>query len=191
MDAILIDPPGQDRRMRAILSSLLIAAALAGCAAPAPAPPAPPAPAAAPDVFAAMAGRWTGVLEYADYRSDRRVQLPTRLVASVDGTGRMLTLAYAYTEPSGKEVTSDAVHRFEPADGRYLMGDDTFAVALVEGFGAGAGGRMVLTGTVLDNDRQEPARHTITLAGDTLRILKETRTPWTFRNEYRLTRVAP
>jgi hypothetical protein len=171
--------------MRAVL--LLVLLALGGCAAPAP----PAAPAPAPDVFAALAGRWTGVLEYADYRSDGRVQLPTRLTASVDGTGRTLTLAYVYREPSGREVTSYAVHRIDPAAGRYRMGDDTFAIAASEGFGAAGGGRMVVTGTVLDNDRQEPARYTITLSGDTLRILKETRTPWTFRNEYRMTRAAP
>lgn len=170
-----------------VLPALLVLLSVAGCAAPAP----PAAPAPAPDVFAALAGRWTGVLEYADYRSDRRVQLPTRLTTSVDGTGRTLTWAYVYREPSGQEVTSDAVHRIDPAAGLYLMGEDTFAIAAQEGFGAEGGGRMVLTGTVLDNDRQEPARYTYTLSGDTLRILKETRTPWTFRNEYRMTRAAP
>ncbi len=50
---------------------------------------------------------------------------------------------------------------------------------------------MVLTGTVIDNDRPEPARFTYTLAGDSLRITKETRSPWQFRNEYRLARSAP
>ena len=173
--------------MRAILPSLLAAVLLAGCAAPVP----PAAPAPAPDVFAVLAGRWTGVLEYADYRSNRRVQLPTRLTASVDGTGRTLTLAYVYREPSGQEVTSDAVHRIDPAAGRYWMGEDSFAITASEGFGAAGSGRMVLTGTVVDNDRPEPARYTFSLAGDTLRILKETRTPWTFRNEYRMARAAP
>ena len=47
-----------------------------------------------------------------------------------------------------------------------------------------------MTGTVMDNDRPEPVRHTITLSGDTLRMLKETRSPWQFRNEYRLVRVS-
>jgi hypothetical protein len=173
--------------MRAILPFLLATLSLAGCTAPAP--PAEPAPAAAPDVFAALSGRWTGVLEYADYRTDGRVQLPTRLTAAADGAGRTLTLAYVYREPSGKEVTSDGVHGIDAAAGRYVMGTDTFRIEALEGFGAAGGGRMVLTGTVLDNDRQEPVRHTLTLAGDTLRMLKETRTPWTFRNEYRLTRA--
>lgn len=173
--------------MRALLFLFLALPALGGCAAfPPPAPPAP-----APNVFAALAGRWTGVLEYADYRSDERVQLPTRLAASVDDAGRTLTMAYVYREPSGREVTSDAVHRIDPAAGRYRMGEDTFAIAALEGFGAAREGRMVVTGTVLDNDRQEPARYTFTVSGDTLRILKETRTPWTFRNEYRMTRSAP
>jgi hypothetical protein len=174
-------------RMRATVSSLLVALALAACAAPVP--QAEPAPAAAPEVFSALAGRWTGVLEYADYRSDGRVRLPTRLTAAADDAGRTLTLAWIYTEPSGKEVTSDGVHRMDRAAGRYVMGSDTFAISALEGFAA-RGGRMVLTGTVVDNDRPEPARHTFTLSGDTLRILKETRSPWQFRNEYRLTRTA-
>lgn len=171
--------------MRIIRPALLMLA-LAGCAAPAP----PPAPAAAPDPFATMAGRWTGVLEYADYRSDARVRLPTRLTAAPADGGRSLSLAWIFTEPSGREVTSGGVHRLDAAAGRYLMEGDTLQIAALEGF-AGGGGRMVLTGTVLDNNRQEPARYTYTLAGDTLRVLKETRSPWQFRNEYRLVRDRP
>jgi hypothetical protein len=172
--------------MRLVSALPLVVLAHAACAAPAP--PTAPAP-VTPDVFAALSGRWTGVLEYADYRTDRRVQLPTRLTAVADPAGRTLTLAYVYTEPSGENVASDALHEMDGPAGRYVMGRDTMRIDVLEGFAPAGGGRMVLTGTVLDNDRQEPVRHTLTLAGDTLRILKETRTPWTFRNEYRLTRA--
>jgi hypothetical protein len=60
---------------------------------------------------------------------------------------------------------------------------------MVEGFVGLSGGRVVMTGTVLDNNRPEPVRHTFTLSGDTLRMTKETRSPLQFRNEYRLVRV--
>ena len=167
---------------------LFVSLCLAACAAPAPR--AEPSPAAGAGVFAAMAGSWTGVLEYADYRSDRRVQLATRLTA-VPGEGNgTLALRYVYREPSGDTVTSRTEHRIDTAAGRYVMESDTFAIAALEGF-APADGRMVVTGTVLDNDRPEPARYTFSVTGDTLRILKETRSPWQFRNEYRLVRSAP
>ncbi|WP_420130299.1 hypothetical protein [Longimicrobium sp.] len=171
--------------MHSISRVLLIAASLVACTTAAPAAD-PPPPA---DVFAALDGNWSGVLEYADYRTDRRVQLVTRLTADASDDGRTLTMAYVYTEPNGENVTSQGVHRIDLPAGRYVMGDDTFDIGMVEGFTSAAGGRMVVTGTVIDNDRPEPARHTITLSGDTLRMLKETRSPWQFRNEYRLVRV--
>jgi hypothetical protein len=172
--------------MRAILPSLLLALSLAACAAPSPRMEA--APSAGPDVFGVLAGSWTGVLEYADYRSDRRVQLATRVVAAADGAAGTLTLDYTYREPNGESVTSRGLHRIDVPAGRYVMGNDTFAIGALEGFAARGAGRMVVTGTVIDNDRPEPARHTFVLSGDTLRITKETRSPWQFRNEYRLVR---
>lgn len=170
--------------MHAISRFLITSLMLSACTAPGPRV----APAPGADVVAALQGSWSGVLEYADYRSDRRVQLPTRLTAVADG--RTLTLDYAYTEPSGEIVTSRAVHQVDAAAGRYVMESDTFRIEVLEGFAPGGGGRMVLAGTVIDNDRPEPARHSVTLQGDTLRLLKETRSPWQFRNEYRLVRVA-
>lgn len=160
------------------------------CAAPAARSTSQPQPRQA-EVLGALAGRWTGVLEYADYRSGRRVQLPTRVAATADGAAGTLDLGFVYREPSGDTVTSRSAHRMDLAAGRYGMDEDTFAIASLEGFTSAAGGRMVLTGMVMENDRPEPARHTFTLAGDTLRILKETRDPWQFRNEYRLVRAAP
>jgi hypothetical protein len=175
--------------MRRIIPSLLVVLSLASCAAPAPRDQ--PGPSAEPDVLAALAGSWTGVLEYADYQSDRRVQLPTRITAVADGASRTLTLDYVYREPNGESVTSRGEHAINVAAGRYVMGSDTFAIDALHGFAAGGEGRLVVTGTVMENDRPQPARHTITLTGDSLRILKETRSPWQFRNEYRMTRESP
>lgn len=173
--------------MRAAFPFLLVALSAPACVAPVPSSaPSPP-----PDVFAALAGNWTGVLEYADYRSDRRVQLPTRLAATAADASRTLSLAYEYREPNGETVTSRGVHRIDPAAGRYVMGSDTFSIGTLEGFATRDAGRMIVTGAVIDNDRPEPARYTFVLAGDSLRITKETRSPWQFRNEYRLVRDRP
>lgn len=168
--------------MRALLSACL-ALSLAACASARPASP------AAPDVFAALAGSWTGVLEYVDYGNGQRVQLPTRITAVREDDGRTLTLRYVYREPNGDTVTSRGVHRMDAAAARYVMGSDTFAVAALEGFGADGSGRMVMEGTVEENGQPQPARHTFTLAGDTLRMLKETRAPLQMRNEYRMVRA--
>jgi hypothetical protein len=172
--------------MRLIPRRALLVLSLAACA-PA-APRAEPMP-SSPDVFAALQGSWTGVLEYSDYRNGRRVQLPTRVTAVAAEQGRMLTMDFVYREPNGSEVTSRSVHRMDLAAGRYVMEGDTFAVSMVEGFAGARGGQLVLSGTVEENDRPEPARHTFTLRGDTLSVLKETRSPLQFRNEHRLVRV--
>jgi hypothetical protein len=54
---------------------------------------------------AVLAGSWAGTLEYRDYRSDRRVTLPTRLVVTPAGEGA-LSFAYTYDDGPGKVVTS-------------------------------------------------------------------------------------
>src|SRR5687767_13005102 len=103
---------------------LFVALSLSACTSAAPRmDPPPPA-----DVFAALNGSWSGVLEYADYRSDRRVQLATRLTAGASEAGRTLTMDYVYTEPNGENVTSQGVHRIDMTAGRYVMGSDTFDV---------------------------------------------------------------
>ena len=145
---------------------------------------------AARDILPALAGEWTGVLEYADYRTDERVQLPTRMTATL--AGGALQIAYAYREPSGTIVNANSVHRALDDGRRYVMGTDTLTVLSMEGFGSARSGateaRAVLLGTSTENDIIVPARHHITLRGDSLIIRKETRDPPRLRNEYRFRR---
>src|SRR5689334_6515706 len=86
----------------------------------------------APRFEAALTGSWTGTLEYRDYRSDKRVTLPTTLVVSSPAAGA-LTFAYVYDDGPGKTVTSQeritidagkSTYRIQNADGTY---DATFA----------------------------------------------------------------
>jgi hypothetical protein len=95
---------------------------------------------------AALVGSWTGTLEYRDYRSERRVTLPTKLVVEAEGPER-LTLAYTYDDGPGKTVTSQeritidrgrSTYRIQNGDGTY---DATFAASGLETFGAASRGR--------------------------------------------------
>lgn len=164
----------------ALLFALLVASACAR------APQGPPRP----RVFEQISGRWTGTLEYADFRGGPRVRLPTELEAGTGERGRELALAFRYREPSGAVVRGSARHALDVGTGRYVIDRDTFAITTLEGFTAGqGGGRLVMDGRIRENGVVVPARQTLVLQGDTLRLLKETREPLQFRNEYRLVRA--
>jgi len=97
----------------------------------------------APQFEAALTGSWTGTLEYRDYRSDKRVTLPTTLVVSQAAPG-MLTFAYVYDDGPGKTVKSQdritvdagkSTYRVQNGDGTY---DGTFTAAGLAEFGSGS-----------------------------------------------------
>ena len=144
---------------------------------------------------AALAGNWTGTLEYRDYRSDRRVTLPTTLAVSGDGIN-VLLFSYVYDDGPGKTVRStdritiDPVartYRIQNGDGTY---DATFAASGLAEFGP-ASHTVVLTGKGEENGVAVDLRTTLTLDGGSLTMLRESKKPgedWLFRNQYRLTR---
>ncbi|MBB6249666.1 S41 family peptidase [Nitrospirillum iridis] len=75
----------------------------------------------APGLAGALAGDWTGTLDYRDYGSDRRVILPTRLSVTTDGgTAR---LSFTYDDGPGKTVRSQETWSLE-GDGQALVMDD-------------------------------------------------------------------
>src|SRR6478736_2958992 len=97
----------------------------------------------APQFEAALTGTWTGTLEYRDYRSDKRVTLPTMLVVSQSGPGS-LTFAYVYDDGPGKTVRSQdritvdagkSTYRVQNGDGSY---DAMFAATGLAEFGPGS-----------------------------------------------------
>ena len=143
------------------------------------------------DILPALAGTWTGVLEYADVRTDERRQLPTSLTATLaDGA---LQLAYSYSDPSGLVMNASSVHRALAGGRLHVIGTDTLSVVSVEGFarstdGSAATGMAVLTGTTIENGIVVSARQQIVLRGDSLIIRKEVGDPPRFRNEYRFRR---
>ena len=143
----------------------------------------------------ALTGKWSGTLEYRDYRSDRRVTLPTLLVVDSGGPGR-LTFDYTYDDGPGKTVSSQErvtidreglTYRIQNGDGTY---DATFAASGLASFGE-ASPAVVLMGKGEENGTAVDLRITLTVTAASFTMLRESRiagSDWLFRNQYKLTR---
>jgi len=143
-------------------------------------------------LYAALAGQWTGTLEYRDYsRPDTRVTLPTKLsIVYVPDSVAML-MHYVYDDGPGKIVEDDDKFAANASVTSVSWGDpkspsaQQFSVRDVPG--AKSPIALVLQGEGRDNDKPATIRETFTISRDTLRILKETRETggaFAFRHEY-------
>ncbi len=139
--------------------------------------------------FSALVGKWSGMLEYADFKDDSRTRLPTELEAKSGNEGNSVLLNFIYEEPSGKKVTGFEALSFDSGSGKCRFGNSEYSVSGVSEFIARRSGQIVLTGQSKENGLPVDARLTINLEGDTLTILKETRSPLKFRNQYTLKKV--
>jgi hypothetical protein len=143
----------------------------------------------------ALVASWTGTLEYRDYRSDRRVTLPTRLIVESGAPGQ-LTFAYTYDDGPGKTVRSQeritidraaSTYRIQNGDGNY---DATFAATGLAAFGSGSP-TIVLIGKGDENGAPVDLRITLTVTASSFTMLRESRKAgedWLFRNQYKFTR---
>jgi hypothetical protein len=133
--------------------------------------------------FQTIEGSWKGTLEYLDYTSKKRVTMSVLVTYKTSADGNSAEVFTIYDD-FGQIYKNKGQERLD-LNAQKLFDDDTeFAVESI------ADGKMILIGQVQDGETIEPARKTITWTNDTLTILKETRTPWTFRNVYTLQRVA-
>ena len=144
----------------------------------------------------ALTGNWSGTLEYRDYRSDRRVTLPTTLAVTAAADGG-LDYVYTYDDGPGKTVVSRervtvtpaaGTYRVQNADGTY---DATFTALNLRDFGA-ASNTVVLAGNGTENDVPVELRITITLTASELTMTRESKRAggeWLFRNRYAFTRT--
>ena len=144
-------------------------------------------PEGAASYFKRLAGTWQGTLEYADYKDDKRVRLPTTLEVRPAGDGKTAEFLFTYDD-FGKTVKDQDVHRIDQQTGKYKIDNDEYEVGGIDQFGKV--GKLVLTGRGRENNEAVDVRETITLAGEVLTILRETRTPLRFRHEYVLRRAA-
>ncbi|MGC2237448.1 MAG: hypothetical protein WA584_14895 [Pyrinomonadaceae bacterium] len=126
-------------------------------------------------------GKWEGTLEYSDYKTEKRVSLKTTLEIKASADGKSAEFFYVYDD-FGKIIKETDEVRIDPVNKKFYFGEDEFSLEE-------SGGKLVLFGKQIDNDKPEPVRKTIIFTVDSLQILKETRTPFQFRNVYNFKRV--
>jgi hypothetical protein len=128
-----------------------------------------------------VAGKWEGTLEYSDYKTEKRVSLKTTLEIKTAADGKSAEFFYVYDD-FGKIIKSKDEIKIDAENKKFYFGKDEFSLEEKDG-------KLVLLGSRIDNDKPEPVRKTITFSADSLEILKETRTPFQFRNAYNFKRV--
>lgn len=182
------------RRLLATAATLLAAAAHAQTPAPA-------------ELDRALAGRWVGHLEYRDYRSDRRVQLPMRTTVAVadDGAtllrqsrfddgparGEVLVTTVSLYDATGASVTAASFRRGRAVE----LATETARVLEHDGITRWSA-QWLQRG--MDGGQAAEIRVTVTRRDDELRSVKEVRplpaegadvARWAFRNETVLRRL--
>ena len=145
-------------------------------------------PPALRDVFA---GRWSGTLDYRDFKTDQRVILPTTLQAT--GDAESATLAFTFDDGPGKTVRSTETWRL--SDNREALLVDGDAFQIIERRGGQAAGDLTLVadGKGQENGRAVEVRMVLTRRGDVLTAARLTRQPgeaYLLRHAYSLRGLA-
>ncbi|MEC4592484.1 S41 family peptidase [Nitrospirillum amazonense] len=159
-----------------------------------------PGPDAMPDagaLGAALAGGWSGTLDYRDYGTDRRVVLPTQMSAT-GGTspGTVTTLAFTFDDGPGKTVQARETWSLDTARRAWcLTSGETSRCHRVVEFRAGPGPgdvTLVADGTGEENGEAVASRLILARRGDTLSFSTLTAPPGhplLMRHAYWLNRV--
>lgn len=132
--------------------------------------------------FQTIAGNWAGTLEYQDYSENKRVKLKTYLIIepSADGNSAEVTTVY---DDFGRIIKDTETEKLDLTAKKFFSGNEVFQIDSLEN------GKIILFGSGQDGEKIEPFRKTITFDENTLVFLKETRTPWQFRNQLSLKRT--
>lgn len=149
--------------------------------------PAAPAAPTAPPLAEALAGRWTGSLDYRDFRTDGRVILPTQLSAAAD------TLDFTFDDGPGKTVRSRELWRLSDDRTTLLVDGDEFRVVERRGGAAPGDLTLVADGPGRENDQPVEARLILARRADRLTLSRLTRGPgeaYLLRHVYTLQRTA-
>jgi hypothetical protein len=158
------------------------------------------APVSAGSVTALLAGDWVGVLEYRDFQSDARVQLPTWLSVRPASDANSVALTYTYDDGPTKTVIEKSTVSIDSTLKRYTVtsdrdhSSDSYQVEGLENLIAKHRGVLVLSGSGTENDKKVDVRITITVGRNLYKFVKETRLPgqdFLFRDGYTFTRRDP
>lgn len=139
-------------------------------------------------VAKALAGDWSGTLDYRDYRADTRETLPALMQS--DGQ----SLAWTFDDGPAKTVRSTEVWALDPAGETVSISSGSKQLDLwkvVEARSSADGGSLtiVIDGATEENGRALIARKTLTRDGSRLRITTQTRAvgePFIMRNSHDL-----
>lgn len=158
------------------------------------------APSSADSVTAPFVGDWVGVLEYRDFQSDARVQLPTWLSVQPASNANSVILIYTYDDGPTKTVIEKSTVSIDSATKRYTVtsdrdhSSDNYQVEGLENLAAKHRGVLVLSGSGTENDKKVDVRITVTIGRNLYKFVKETRLPgqdFLFRDGYTFTRRDP
>lgn len=126
--------------------------------------------------FQVAAGNWEGTLEYQDYSGSKRVKLKTYLTVTPGSDGNSAEFTTVYDD-FGKIIKNKETVKVDLAAKKYVAGDAEYKIDFA------TDSKIILLGSGQDGEKVEPIRETITFSADSLEFLKETRTPWQFRNQ--------
>ena len=151
------------------------------------------------EVYQGLIGDWVGQLEYRDYTSNERVFLPTWLSVT-PANGNAVQFEYTYDDGPNKTVREVSAVMLDAAAGAATFtsdrehSSDTYKVEGLAEFAKTGRGKLVLTGTGVENDKKVDVRITITVRRNLYTYMKETRLPgreFLFRDGYTFTRKEP
>lgn len=133
--------------------------------------------------FQTIAGNWEGTLEYLDYSQNKRVKLKTYLTITPASDGNSAEFTTVYDDVS-KIIKDTETVKIDLAAKKYFSGKSEYSIKSLENE------KIILLGSGQDGEKVEPIRETISFGANTLDFLKETRTPWQFRNQLSLKRAS-
>ncbi len=155
----------------------------------------PPSGAAEAGLYRGLVGEWVGQLEYRDYSSNERVFLPTCLTVKAGAGGKSVQLVYTYDDGPNKTVKELSTVVLDQATATCTSdrehSSDTYKAEGLAEFAKTGRGKLVLTGTGVENDKKVDVRITIAVRRNLYTYVKDTRLPgqeFQFRDGYTFTR---
>ncbi|HEY3637102.1 MAG TPA: S41 family peptidase [Rhizomicrobium sp.] len=141
-----------------------------------------------PRLDQALAGNWSGMLDYRDFGNDKRVVLPTSAVASNDLGA--VSFAFTYKDGPSKIVHDTDRWSLSTDEKSLIVNGDSYRVVEYVGGAAESDMTLVAEGSGKENDRDVIARIVVARRGGSLTLSRLTARPgeaFLMRDAYALT----